>query len=169
MLGRFKHEGANIQIADSGHAVAYMGDDERGDYLYKFVSADRFDPRDSQGAHKRNLQLLTRGTLYVARLTGDGAADGQYDGTGEWIPLTSDTTSYVAGMSVADVLIDTRLAADKVDADPDGPARGRPAEPGQRPDLRGAHQQLQPRVDVPGRRAEPGRARARCGPRSARR
>ncbi len=50
MLGRFKHEGANIQIADSGHAVAYMGDDERGDYLYKFVSADTFDPRDTQAA-----------------------------------------------------------------------------------------------------------------------
>ena len=44
MLGRFKHEGANIQIADSGHAVAYMGDDERGDYLYKFVSADTLRP-----------------------------------------------------------------------------------------------------------------------------
>jgi secreted PhoX family phosphatase len=114
MLGRFKHEGANIQIADSGHAVAYMGDDERGDYLYKFVSADTFDPRDTQAARKRNLRLLTRGTLYVARLTGDGSADGVYDGTGAWIPLTSDTTSYVAGMSVADVLIDTRLAADTV-------------------------------------------------------
>ena len=125
MLGRFKHEGANIQIADSGHAVAYMGDDERGDYLYKFVSADRFDPSDTQAARRRNLQLLARGTLYVARLTGDGGAidpttnrfvpaDGEWDGTGQWIPLTSDTTSYVAGMSVADVLIDTRLAADKV-------------------------------------------------------
>ena len=125
MLGRFKHEGANIQIAPDGRAVAYMGDDERGDYLYKFVSADTFDPRDTQAAKLRNLQLLTRGTLYVARLTGDDPytvdaagnftpADGAFDGTGEWIPLTSDTTSYVAGMSVADVLIDTRLAADKV-------------------------------------------------------
>ncbi len=125
MLGRFKHEGANIQIAPNGHAVAYMGDDERGDYLYKFVSADTFDPRDTQAAKLRNLQLLTRGTLYVARLAGDDPrtlnadgsfvpADGAFDGTGEWIPLTSDTTSYVEGMSVADVLIDTRLAADKV-------------------------------------------------------
>jgi hypothetical protein len=125
MLGRFKHEGANIQIAPNGHAVAYMGDDERGDYLYKFVSADTFDPRDTQAAKLRNLQLLTRGTLYVARLTGDDApavdangnflpADGEFDGTGQWIPLTSDTTSYVDGMSVAEVLIDTRLAADKV-------------------------------------------------------
>ncbi|RJS47849.1 PhoX family protein [Nocardioides cavernaquae] len=125
MLGRFKHEGANIQIAADGRAVAYMGDDERGDYMYKFVSADTFDARDTQASRLRNMQLLTRGTLYVARLTGDDAfavdasgnftpADGEYDGLGTWIPLTSDTTSYVAGMSVAEVLIDTRLAADKV-------------------------------------------------------
>jgi secreted PhoX family phosphatase len=114
MLGRLKHEGANIVIADNGRAVAYLGDDERGDYLYKFVSADRFDPRDSQAAKKRNMQLLTRGTLYVARLTGDGSADAEYDGTGVWIPLTSDTQSFVPAMSVADVLIFTRLAADAV-------------------------------------------------------
>ena len=40
MLGRFKHEGANVVVSRSGHAVAYMGDDEKGEYLYKFVSAD---------------------------------------------------------------------------------------------------------------------------------
>jgi len=125
MLGRFKHEGANVTIAKSGHAVAYMGDDERGDYIYKFVSAETFDPRDTQSARRHNLTLLTKGTLHVARLTGDDAVqrdasgsfvagDGEYDGTGEWIPLTSDTTSYVPGWSVADVLIDTRLAADTV-------------------------------------------------------
>jgi secreted PhoX family phosphatase len=118
MLGRFKHEGANITIAPSGHAVAYMGDDERGDYLYKFVSAGRFDPRDTQSARRSNMELLSSGTLYVARLDGDGSADGEYDGTGQWIPLTSHRRSSVAGMSVADVLIDTRLAADKV-----GPTR----------------------------------------------
>ncbi|MDQ3615594.1 MAG: PhoX family phosphatase [Actinomycetota bacterium] len=114
MLGRFKHEGANVTIARSGQAVTYMGDDERGDYIYKFVSRDAFDPRDSQAARRRNMELLTRGTLYVAKFKGDGVEDGEHDGTGDWIPLTSDTESYVAGMSVADVLIDTRLAADKV-------------------------------------------------------
>ena len=115
MLGRLKHEGANVAIAPTGQAVAYMGDDERGDYIYKFVSQDTFDPRDTQAAHKHNLTLLTKGTLYVARFN-DEAADPapEYDGTGEWIPLTSDTQSFVDGMSVADVLIDTRLAADKV-------------------------------------------------------
>ena len=113
MLGRFKHEGANV-IVSKGHAVAYMGDDERGDYLYKFVSAKKVAKGSSATARKRNKKLLTKGTLYVARLTGDGSADGVYDGTGEWIPLCSDTESFVPGMSVADVLIFTRLAADQV-------------------------------------------------------
>jgi len=121
MLGRVKHEGANIIVADNGQVVAYMGDDERGDYLYKFVSAGSYVPGDR--AH--NKTLLTSGTLYVARLTGDDAfatdalgnfapADDQYDGTGEWIKLTTDTQSFVPGFSVADVLINTRLAADLV-------------------------------------------------------
>ena len=53
MLGRFKHEGANVTIADSGHAVAYMGDDERGDYLYKFVSRRPLRRAGTQAAHAR--------------------------------------------------------------------------------------------------------------------
>ena len=114
MLGRLKHEGANIAIAKNGCAVAYMGDDERGDYLYKFVSAEKYDARKTDLARRHNLKLLTRGTLYVAQLTGDGAEDDTYDGTGKWIPLCSDTESFVPDMSVADVLIFTRMAADKV-------------------------------------------------------
>ncbi len=114
MLGRFKHEGANISISNDGYAVAYMGDDERGDYLYKFVSADKYDASGSRSAKQHNLTLLTKGTLYVARLVGDGTEDGVFDGTGTWLPLASDTQSFVPGMSVADVLIFTRLAADKV-------------------------------------------------------
>jgi len=114
MLGRFKHEGANVVIARNGKAVAYMGDDERGDYMYKFVSRDTFDPSGTSKARRHNLTLLTAGTLFVAKFTGDGTEDGVYDGTGQWIPLTSDTESFVDGMSVADVLIDARLAADKV-------------------------------------------------------
>ncbi|MEI5676072.1 MULTISPECIES: PhoX family protein [unclassified Nocardioides] len=113
MLGRFKHEGANISIARNGRAVAYLGDDERGDYLYKFVSRDRYDDSGRPRARAHNKTLLEHGTLFVARLTGDGTADGVYDGTGTWLPLTSDTTSYVPGMSVADVLLNTRLAADR--------------------------------------------------------
>jgi secreted PhoX family phosphatase len=114
MLGRFKHEGANIAISKNGRAVAYMGDDERGDYLYKFVSAEKVDRRRTAAARRHNLTLLTQGTLYVARLTGDGDEDGRYDGTGRWIPLCTDTRSFVPGMTVNDVLIFTRLAADRM-------------------------------------------------------
>jgi len=118
MLGRLKHEGANIAVDRSGRVAAYMGDDERGDYLYKFVSRDTMDPRKTRKARRHNMTLLDHGTLYVARLNGDGSADGTYDGTGRWIKLASDTESFVPGMTVAEVLIDTRLAADKV-----GPTR----------------------------------------------
>lgn len=114
MLGRLKHEGANVTISDSGHAVTYMGDDERGDYLYKFVSADRFRKGSSPAARAHNKTLLTKGTLYVAKFTGDGTGDGEFDGAGTWVALTSHTRSFVPGMSVAEVLVNMRLAADTV-------------------------------------------------------
>ena len=114
MLGRFKHEGANVTVAQSGHVVAYMGDDERGDYIYKFVSRDTYRADSSAASRKHNMSLLSAGTLYVAKYVGDGTGDGVHDGTGTWIPLASDTKSFVPGMSVAEVLVFTRLAADKV-------------------------------------------------------
>lgn len=121
MLGRFKHEGANVIIAKSGHVVAYSGDDERFDYLYKFVSKDKY--REGDRAH--NMTLLSAGSLYVARFTGNSPAaeitgtgavpaDGAFDGVGEWLPLVVDGKSAVPGMSVEEVLVYTRLAADKV-------------------------------------------------------
>ncbi len=109
-MGRFKHEGATIRIADSGHAVAYMGDDERFDYLYKFVSRERYRRNDKH----HNMRLLSEGDLYVAKFTGDGFEDGVSDGGGEWIPLVLGTKSCVPGFSVEEVLIHTRLAADVV-------------------------------------------------------
>ncbi len=109
-MGRFKHEGANIRIADNGHAVAYMGDDERFDYIYKFVSRDTYRAGDKT----HNMTLLSHGDLYVAKFYGDGFEDGVSDGTGKWLPLVVDDTSHVPGYSVEQVLIHTRLAADKV-------------------------------------------------------
>ena len=60
------------------------------------------------------MSLLSEGDLYVAKFTGDGFEDGVCDGTGTWIPLVKDGKSAVEGMSVAEVLIFTRIAADKV-------------------------------------------------------
>ncbi|KGJ72402.1 phosphatase [Cryobacterium roopkundense] len=126
-LGRFKHEGANVIVGTTGHVAAYMGDDERFDYLYKFVSTDTFDPSGKPRARTHNKTLLTRGSLYVARfagnspqseITGTGQlpTDGQFDGTGRWIALVIDGVSQVPGFTVEEALINTRLAADAVGA-----------------------------------------------------
>lgn len=124
-LGRFKHEGANVRIGEDRRVVAYMGDDERGDYLYKFVSKHRFNPGSGPGARKQNKRLLEEGDLFVARFTGDSPvteidgsgtlpADGAFDGVGQWVPLTLGGRSMVPGMTIEQVLVHTRLAADLV-------------------------------------------------------
>ncbi|MGD9529778.1 PhoX family protein [Pseudonocardia sp.] len=119
-LGRLKHEGATIHLAADGRPVAYMGDDERFDYVYKFVSDRTVTPGENRAAREANRQLLQFGTLYVARFDGPGAApiqrDGSSSGTGEWIRLASGTTSYVDGMTAEEVYVFTREAADKAGA-----------------------------------------------------
>lgn len=121
-MGRFKHEGANVIVAEDRRIVAYMGDDERNDYLYKFVSKNRIS-----SSRKKNMSLLSEGDLYVARFRGDSPAsqidgsgklpsDGAFDGTGEWIALTRHGKSVVPGMTIDEVLVYTRLAADKMGA-----------------------------------------------------
>jgi secreted PhoX family phosphatase len=126
-LGRFKHEGANVIVAKNGKVVAYMGDDERFDYLYKFVSDKTFRPGNSESARRHNLTLLESGTLYVAKVTGDSPpaeidgsgklpSDGLFDGTGQWIKLVSGERSYVPGMTAVEVLIYARIAGDRVGA-----------------------------------------------------
>jgi secreted PhoX family phosphatase len=113
-MGRFKHEGANVIINDDGHVVAYMGDDERFDYVYRFVSKNKYRKGDNAAAARHNRSLLSEGDLSVARFTGDGLADGVSDGTGEWIPLTRGGQSMVPGFTLEEVLVFTRLAADAV-------------------------------------------------------
>jgi secreted PhoX family phosphatase len=113
-MGRFKHEGATVRVDASGHVVAYMGDDNRFDYLYKFVSRDTFRPGPSTAARRHNKTLLSHGDLYVARFYGDGTEDGVFDGTGEWLPLVVGGQSFVPGYSVEEVLVFTRNAADVV-------------------------------------------------------
>jgi secreted PhoX family phosphatase len=121
-MGRFKHEGANVIVAEDGRVVAYMGDDERNDYMYKFVSKNTIS-----GSRKKNLTLLSEGDLYVAKFSGDSPAgeitgtgklpsDGEFDGSGQWLPLTQNGRSVVPGFTTEEVLVFTRLAADAVGA-----------------------------------------------------
>lgn len=108
-LGRFKHEGATCVLDDEDRVVVYSGDDDRFEYLYRFVSHGRFDPED----RARNHDLLESGTLFVARFDENGG--------GRWIPLVFGTNGLTPANgfhSQADVVIEARRAADVVGATP---------------------------------------------------
>ncbi len=111
-LGRIKHENAEVVVNADGHVVVYMGDDEKGEHIYKFVSANKFDAKNP----KANRDLLDDGTLYVARFA---TVEGKAQGEGEWIELThgkNGLTAEVGFKDQAEVLIQTRLAATVVGA-----------------------------------------------------
>ena len=98
-LGRFKHENADTVVNNDGRIVVYMGDDERGEFLYRFVSDGVYAAGVDTNA------LLENGTLSVAKFNDDG--------TGEWLELTPETTGLA---SQAEVSIHTRLGASAVGA-----------------------------------------------------
>ncbi|WJV23536.1 MULTISPECIES: PhoX family protein [Pseudomonas] len=114
-LGRFKHENAALAETRDGRAVVYMGDDERGEFIYKFVSRDRINHRNP----KANRDLLDHGTLYVAIFdNGDGNPD-HPKGKGRWVELSHGKNGIDASSGFADqaeVLIHARLAASVVKA-----------------------------------------------------
>lgn len=121
-LGRFGHEGVIFAPATEGKpVVCYSGDDARFEYIYKFVSAQPYSAATAGG------YLLDEGTLYVAKFNDDG--------TGEWLPLSLDDADFAAKVTAAngtmvgdinfdgfadqaDVLLNTRLAADIAGATP---------------------------------------------------
>jgi len=98
-LGRMKHENAEVVLDKSGRVVVYMGDDERGEFLYRYVSHGTYTPGQKDGA-----DLLDNGTLYAARFNDDQS--------GEWLALTPDT----AAMADAEIRILTRIAASRAGA-----------------------------------------------------
>jgi len=107
-LGRFRHEGAETTVASDGRLVVYSGDDNRFDYMYKYVSNGTVTGNEAHGS-----ELLSDGTLYVARF--------DEDGTITWMPLIHGEGPLTAENGFndqADVMIDTRIAADLLGATP---------------------------------------------------
>ncbi|MGB0867732.1 MAG: PhoX family protein, partial [Granulosicoccaceae bacterium] len=111
-LGRFKHENAELVIADNGKVVVYMGDDERGEFLYRFISEGIYNPEDQS----QNRELLSEGTLYVARF---GEADENLSGDGKWIELSVGKNGLNEDNGFptqAEICIHSRVAASLVGA-----------------------------------------------------
>ncbi len=98
-LGRFKHENAELVIAKDGRVVVYQGDDERGEFLYRFVSDGKYTLGGNNG------DLLDSGKLYVAKFSDDMS--------GEWLELSPETTNMG---SFSEICIHTRQAASNVGA-----------------------------------------------------
>jgi hypothetical protein len=107
-MGRFKHEGAGNIINKDGRFVVYQGDDERFDYVYRFVTEAAVDLERPSA----NKDILDQGTLSVARFNPDGS--------GEWLPLVHGTSPWLTEQfgfkDQGDVVIHARLAADLLGA-----------------------------------------------------
>ncbi|NTS77623.1 PhoX family phosphatase [Catenovulum sp. SM1970] len=112
-LGRFKHEACNLHIAQDGTVIAYMGDDQAFEYIYKFVSKHKYKPGNDAQTRAHNKQLLSEGTLFVAQFKDNNQLT--------WLPLIygeGPLTKANGFSSQADISIDTRKAADLLNATP---------------------------------------------------
>ena len=114
-LGRFAHEDCRASRArENDHLAFYMGDDSRGEYIYKFVSDYQWSEKDRNGGYAAGDKYMDHGTLYVARFDANGR--------GQWLELshgqnglTQDNPIYPFHTQ-ADVVTFARLAADYVGA-----------------------------------------------------
>ena len=110
-LGRFNHEGAWPAPARAGEPIViYSGDDARNEYVFKFVSDAKWDPKDLNGGTAVGAKYLDKGKLYAAKLNDDG--------TGQWLELThgkngiDDKNTLYPFADQGDVVMHCRLAAD---------------------------------------------------------
>ena len=104
MLGRLSVESIEASLDDRGRAVVRLRDAGLAGHSYVYVSRDAVDHGTGATAGRHNRRMFTTGTLHLVAP----------DDPDTWLPLVSDTTSHVPGLSVAGALLDTRLAAQRL-------------------------------------------------------
>ncbi|PSE46808.1 phosphatase [Acinetobacter nosocomialis] len=113
-LGRFAHEDSACRAVAGQPIAFYMGDDSRGEYIYKFVSSAVWDTKDINGGYAAGDKYMNSGKLYVAKFNNDGS--------GQWIELAygknglNESNTTYPFKSQAEVVTFARLAADSVGA-----------------------------------------------------
>ncbi|MDO7538141.1 PhoX family protein [Acinetobacter nosocomialis] len=113
-LGRFAHEDSACRAVAGQPIAFYMGDDSRGEYIYKFVSTLVWDTKDINGGYAAGDKYMNSGKLYVAKFNNDGS--------GQWIELAygknglNESNTTYPFKSQAEVVTFARLAADSVGA-----------------------------------------------------
>lgn len=113
-LGRFAHEDSACRAVAGQPLAFYMGDDSRGEYIYKFVSTAVWDVKDVNRGYAAGDKYMNAGKLYVAKFNNDGS--------GQWIELAygknglNESNTTYPFKSQADVVTFARLAGDSVGA-----------------------------------------------------
>jgi uncharacterized protein len=123
-MGRRANEGSWPSLAVVGRPMAfYTGCDSRGEYIYKFVSKKLWVAADANRSDRLSVgaEYLDDGAMYAARFNANG--------TGNWVKLDLSNADVAAGVpvstqnpagykfdSLADICVNTRLAADAAKA-----------------------------------------------------
>ncbi|MFV5365806.1 PhoX family protein [Acinetobacter oleivorans] len=113
-LGRFAHEDSACRAVAGQPLAFYMGDDSRGEYIYKFVSTAVWDVKDVNRGYAAGDKYMNAGKLYVAKFNNNGS--------GQWIELAygknglNESNTTYPFKSQADVVTFARLAGDAVGA-----------------------------------------------------
>ncbi|CAM3992220.1 PhoX family protein [Mesobacillus zeae] len=97
-LGRFAHENAAVGLTKDNRVVVYMGDDQKDECFYKFISKKIYNP----SSREANFDILESGTLYVANMEKQ-----------KWLPIDYATNPNLQAKfkDQADVLTNARAAA----------------------------------------------------------